>query len=127
MPRAPKFRTPATQQSTPKGTNESYQVNERAGVQFSMSFLIQILGTVIIAVWGYSQLDARISIVQNQNATHAEKINAIETDITENQDKPISSDHVQNTALSAHERELGEIKTRIQVLETRLYTLIVAQ
>jgi hypothetical protein len=92
-----------------------------------MSFLIQILGTVIIAVWGYSQLDARISIVQNQTTTHAEKISAIESDITENQDKPISSDHVQNTALSAHERELGEIKTRIQVLETRLYMLIVAQ
>ncbi len=46
------------------------QINQGAGVQFSLSFLIQILGTVIIAVWGYSQLDARISQVTNETATH---------------------------------------------------------
>ena len=37
------------------------KVNEKSGIQFSLTFLIQILGTVILAVWGYSQLDARIS------------------------------------------------------------------
>ena len=40
---------------------KALQVNEKAGIQFSLSFLIQILGTVVLAVWGYSQLDARIS------------------------------------------------------------------
>jgi len=41
--------------------DNSIKVNEKAGIQFSLTFLIQILGTVILAVWGYSQLDARIS------------------------------------------------------------------
>jgi len=99
----------------------SVKLNERAGIQFSLSFLIQILGTVILAVWGYSQLDARISQVQNETATHKEKIRAIEEDIKENQDKPIPSDHVQNTTLFAHGRELIELKTRLGVLESRLY------
>tara|TARA_R110000787_G_scaffold234262_3_gene341101 strand:+ start:201 stop:542 length:342 start_codon:yes stop_codon:yes gene_type:complete len=101
--------------------NDPIKVNESSGIQFSLTFLIQILGTVVLAVWGYSQLDARISPVQNQGATHAEKINQIETELKENQDKPIPSDHVQNTTLFAHERELLELKTRLGVLETRLY------
>mgnify|MGYP003673962649 CR=1 FL=1 len=97
------------------------KVNEKSGIQFSLTFLIQILGTVILAVWGYSQLDARISQVQNKTATHAEKLRGIETELKENQDKPIPSDHVQNTTLFAHERELLELKNRLGVLESRLY------
>ncbi len=105
---APKTKTPT-------------QINQGAGVQFSLSFLIQILGTVIIAVWGYSQLDARISQVTNETATHKEKLRSIEADIKENQDKPISSDHVQNTKLFAAEMAMAELRDRLRVLEHRLY------
>ena len=99
----------------------SLKVNEKSGIQFSLTFLIQILGTVVLAVWGYSQLDARISQVQNEIATHTEKLRGIEIELKENQDKPIPSDHVQNTTLFAHERELMELKARLGVLESRLY------
>jgi hypothetical protein len=101
--------------------NKKLQLHERTGIQFSLSFLIQVLATVVLAVWGYSQLDARISSVHNSVVMHNEKLNAIETDLKENQDKPIPSDHVQNTTLFAHERELRELKTRLGVLEARLY------
>jgi SPX domain protein involved in polyphosphate accumulation len=101
---------------------KAFDVNEQSGIQFSLSFLIQVLATVCLAVWGYSQLDARISTVTNSLSTAASKIHTIETDLKENQDKPIPSDHVQNTKLFAHERELMELKTRIAVLETRLYS-----
>ena len=97
------------------------QINQGAGVQFSLSFLIQILGTVILAVWGYSQLDARISQVTNRTATHTEKLRSIEADMKENQDKPISSDHVQNTKLFAAELAMAELRDRLRVLEDRLY------
>ena len=103
--------------------NNPIKVNEKSGVQFSLTFLIQILGTVVLAVWGYSQLDARISQVQNETATHTEKLRGIELELKENQDKPIPSDHVQNTTLFAHERELLELKTRLGVLESRLYEI----
>ena len=101
--------------------DQSIELNEQSGIQFSLSFLIQVLATVILAVWGYSQLDARISQCEHTSKTHTEKINAIESDIKESQDKPIPSDHVQNTTLAAHARELVELKKSLHILETRLY------
>ena len=101
--------------------DRSVNLKETTGVQFSLSFLIQILGTVILAVWGYSQLDARISQSEHISKTPTYKINSIEANIKESQDKPIPSDHVQNTTLAAHARELLELNNRIHVLEKRLY------
>ena len=101
--------------------DRSINLKETSGVQFSLSFLIQILGTVILAVWGYSQLDARISQSEHISKTHTYKINSIEANIKESQDKPIPSDHVQNTTLAAHARELLELNNKIHVLEKRLY------
>jgi hypothetical protein len=106
---------------TPSAKKSSMELNERAGIQFSLSFLIQVLATVILAVWGYSQLDARITTVTNQMTTAVEKLRGIETELKENQDKPIPSDHVQNTTLFAHDRELMALKNRLAVLEERLY------
>ena len=100
---------------------ESIELNEQSGIQFSLSFLIQVLATVILAVWGYSQLDARVSQSEHLGMMHSEKINAIETDIKGSQDKPIPSDYVQNTTLTAHASELLELKSRLQMLEQRLY------
>ena len=99
----------------------SINLKETSGVQFSLSFLIQILGTVILAVWGYSQLDARISQGEHVSKTHTYKINSIEANIKESQDKPIPSDWVQNTTLASHERELVELRSALQILEQRLY------
>ena len=103
------------------GVEKTLALSEAKGIQFTLGFLLQILGTVIIAVWGYSQLDARIGSTSNVTAIHAAKIKAIEADIKENQDKPIPSDWVQNTTLSAHKGELSEIRSRLQVIESRLY------
>ena len=112
---------------TPPAKKSSMELNEQAGIQFSLSFLIQVLATVILAVWGYSQLDARITTVTNQMTTAVEKLRGIETELKENQDKPIPSDHVQNTKLFAHEREIAELKNRLGVLEERLYEKRVPQ
>ena len=100
---------------------QSIELNEKSGIQFSLSFLIQILATVILAVWGYSQLDARISHGEHLGKMHSEKIKNIETDMKQAQDKPIPSDHVQNTTLASHERELIDLKSRLQILEKRMY------
>ena len=99
----------------------SVELNEQSGIQFSLSFLIQLVGTVILAVWGYSQLDARISQGEHLSMMHSEKIGSIEADMKAAQDKPIPSDYVQNTTLAAHERELSDLRARMQVLEKRLY------
>ena len=96
-------------------------IKESTGVKFSLSFLLQILGTVIIAVWGYSQLDARLNELQHSSKANIESITRIELSMADNQDKPIPSDHIQNTKLYSLEREMQQIREAIGVLETRIY------
>ena len=106
-------------------TKTTKEINDKLGVQFSLSFLIQVLATVIIAVWGYSQLDARITTAANEVASHGGRLLSIESDLKENQDKPIPSDHVQNTTLVAHTQQLDELKLNVQIMEDRIYEHIV--
>lgn len=100
---------------------KAMQIKESTGIQFSLSFLIQIIATVIMAVWGYSQLESKITALENSNVMHTEQIDGILSDMKESQDKPISSDHVQNTTLFSHDRELSELRARIAIIEARTY------
>jgi hypothetical protein len=97
------------------------RLQESSGVSFSLSFLIQLLTAIVFAVWAYSQFDARISTLENASAAAASQIERIEEQMFESQDAPISSDHIQNTTIISHGRELIEIKAKIQLLETRIY------
>jgi hypothetical protein len=108
-------------------TKPPLELTERKAIQFSLSFLIQVMATLVLAVWGYSQLDARISQVQNETSTHREKLRGIEIELKENQDKPIPSDHVQNTTLAAHGRQLRDLRARLGVLEARLYNRVTGE
>ena len=53
------------------------KLQESSGVSFSLSFLLQILGVIVVGVWGFSQLDARIATLSQSSATHTESINRI--------------------------------------------------
>ena len=99
------------------------KIEEATGVSFSLSFLIQVIGAIVIAVWGYSQLDGRLSYVENATASLAESVEVIETDMHENQDAPISSDYTQNARLEALEQQIIIYLDRIEFLEQRLYDL----
>ena len=99
------------------------KLQESSGVSFSLSFLLQILGVIVVGVWGFSQLDARIATLSQSSATHTESINRIERTLEKNRDVPISSDHVQNTKLSFLEAEHAEVLKRLAVIDDRLYDL----
>ena len=99
------------------------KIEEATGVSFSLSFLIQVIGAIVIAVWGYSQLDGRLSYVENATASLAESVEVIETDMHENQAAPISSDYTQNARLEALEQQIIIYLDRIEILEQRLYDL----
>lgn len=85
-------------------------------MSFSLSFLLQLVAILVGAVWGYSQLDARIRVIQSSSVQHDESIDRIESTISLTQDQPISSDHVQNTNIT-------EILRRLDLLEQRLYDI----
>jgi len=101
------------------------KLQESSGVSFSLSFLLQILGAVILGVWGYSQLDARISELAQSSQAYGESITRIDDSMEKNQDMPISADHVQNTSLRFLELEHTELLGRIGRIEQRVYELAV--
>ena len=61
-------------------------IKESAKVSFSLSFLLQLVGVLMAGVWGYSQLDARISTIANASAQHTDGIARIEDSMEKNQD-----------------------------------------
>jgi len=97
------------------------KLQESTGVSCSLSFLIQIIGAIVIGVLAFSQLDGRLATVENSAAMHSENLARIEASMATNQDAPISSDHIQNTRLSSLEAQVAADLTRIEVLEQRLY------
>jgi hypothetical protein len=97
------------------------KIEESASVNFSLSFLIQLIGAIVLGVWAYSQLDSRISAVENTSSTSSEDITRIEEDMSENQDKPISSDHIQNTKLFFLENTVKVLRENTVQLENLIY------
>ena len=97
------------------------RIEEKASVNFSLSFLIQLVSAIGLGVWAYSQLDGRISTVENATDTAVEDILRIEDNMSANQDKPISSDHIQNTKLYNLEQNVLQLRSQIKVLEERTY------
>tara|TARA_R110001606_G_scaffold38625_1_gene107856 strand:- start:163 stop:492 length:330 start_codon:yes stop_codon:yes gene_type:complete len=97
------------------------KIQKNSSVNFSLSFLVQLIGAIVLGVWAYSQLDSRISAVENTSTTSSQDIARIEEDMSENQDKPISSDHIQNTKLFFLENTVKVLRDKTQDLEDRLY------
>ena len=99
------------------------KIQENSGVSFSLSFLIQILSAIVLGVWGYSQLDSRISFLETTSSNNTMHIEKIQSDMLASQDAPISSDHIQNTMLrfleemmAQHEAERVKLQDKVNQL-----------
>tara|TARA_R110002020_G_scaffold237662_1_gene450043 strand:+ start:1083 stop:1400 length:318 start_codon:yes stop_codon:yes gene_type:complete len=99
------------------------KIEESSGVSFSLSFLIQILSAIVLGVWGFSELSNRISFLENVAGRHGKSITDIETKMAESQDKPISSDWVQNTSLRFIEERIAILQGEVERLNVRVYEL----
>jgi uncharacterized small protein (DUF1192 family) len=99
------------------------KIEESSGVSFSLSFLIQVLTAIVLGVWGFSELSNRISFLENVAGRHDKSITDIEGKMAEAQDKPISSDHVQNTSLRYIEERIAILQSEVEKLNTRVYQL----
>ena len=99
------------------------KIEESSGVSFSLSFLIQVLTAIVLGVWGFSELSNRISFLENVAGRHDKSITDIEGKMAESQDKPISSDHVQNTSLRYIEERIAILQAEVGRLNIRVYEL----
>ena len=72
--------------------------------------LIQAVGLIVAMVWGYGQLNARISFLEYQVAMHENHIERIEENADENQDAEIPADIRQNQRIDYLEKEMDRIR-----------------
>ena len=99
------------------------KIQECSGVSFSLSFLIQVLSAIVLGVWGYSQLDSRISFLETTSSNNSMHIEKIQADMLASQDSPISSDNIQNTSVRFIEKTNAQHEAEIIKLQDKVYQL----
>ncbi|HCV04686.1 MAG TPA: hypothetical protein DG048_18775 [Pseudoalteromonas sp.] len=85
-------------------------IGEESSLNISLPMLIQAVGLIGAMVWGYGQLNARISFVEYQVAMHEDHIERIEENAYENQDAEIPADIRQNQRIDYLEKEIDRLR-----------------
>ena len=87
-------------------------ISDSSSLSISLPMIIQAVTFVVMLVWGYSQLNARISFLEYQVAMNEEHIIDIEEDAEANQDAEIPADIKQNQRIEYLEREVQRLRNR---------------
>ena len=87
-------------------------ISDNSSLNISLPMIIQAVTFVVMLVWGYSQLNARISCLEYQVAMNEEHIINIEEDAEANQDAEIPADIKQNERIRVLEQEILRIRNQ---------------
>jgi hypothetical protein len=87
-------------------------ISDSSSLSISLPMIIQAVTFVVMLVWGYSQLNARISFLEYQVAMNEEHIIDIEEDAEANQDAEIPADIRQNQRIEYLEREVERLRNK---------------
>jgi len=85
-------------------------ISDNSSLSISLPMIIQAVTFVVMLVWGYSQLNARISFLEYQVAMNEEHIIDIEEDAEANQDAEIPADIRQNQRIDYLEKEVERLR-----------------
>tara|TARA_R100001082_G_scaffold36017_1_gene18883 strand:+ start:513 stop:800 length:288 start_codon:yes stop_codon:yes gene_type:complete len=85
-------------------------ISDSSSLSISLPMIIQAVTFVVMLVWGYSQLNARISFLEYQVAMNEEHIIDIEEDAEANQDAEIPADIKQNQRIDYLEKEVERLR-----------------
>ena len=85
-------------------------ISDNSAMTISLPMIIQAVTFIVMLVWGYSQLNARISFLEYQVAMNEEHIIDLEEDAEKNQDAEIPADIKQNQRIEYLEREVERIR-----------------
>lgn len=86
------------------------KVSENSSMSISLPMIIQAVTFIVMLVWGYSQLNARISFLEYQVAMNEEHIIDLEEDAEANQDAEIPADIKQNERIGVLEDEVLRLR-----------------
>ncbi len=85
-------------------------ISDNSSMTISLPMIIQAVTFVVMLVWGYSQLNARISFLEYQVAMNESHITDIEEDAEANQDSEIPADIRQNERIRVLELEVERLR-----------------
>jgi len=85
-------------------------ISDNSAMTISLPMIIQAVTFVVMLVWGYSQLNARISFLEYQVAMNESHITDIEEDAENNQDAEIPADIRQNERIRVLELEVERLR-----------------
>ena len=85
-------------------------ISDDSAMTISLPMIIQAVTFIVMLVWGYSQLNARISFLEYQVAMNEEHIIDLEEDAEKNQDAEIPADIKQNQRIEYLEREVERLR-----------------
>jgi len=85
-------------------------ISDSSSLDISLPMLIQAVTFIVMLVWGYSQLNARISFLEYQVAMNEQHIIDLEEDAEKNQDAEIPADIKQNQRIDYIEKELERLR-----------------
>lgn len=90
---------------------KSEAISDSSALSISLPMIIQAVTFIVMLVWGYSQLNARISFLEYQVAMNEEHIIDLEEDAEKNQDAEIPADIRQNQRIEYLEREVERLRS----------------
>ena len=85
-------------------------ISDNSSLNISLPMLIQAVGLIGAMVWGYGQLNARISFLEYQVAMNEAHIIRMEEDADTNQNAEIPADIRQNQRIEYLEKELDRLR-----------------
>jgi hypothetical protein len=88
----------------------SKPIGQESSLNISLPMLLQAVGFIGAMVWGYGQLNTRISFLEYQVAVNKDNIQRIEEDADANQDAEIPADIKQNQRIDFLEREVMRLR-----------------
>ena len=85
-------------------------ISDNSSLNISLPMIVQAVTFIVMLVYGYSQLNARISFLEYQVAMNEEHIIDLEEDAENNQDAEIPADIKQNQRIEYLEREVDRLR-----------------
>tara|TARA_B100000131_G_scaffold320764_1_gene369724 strand:+ start:2152 stop:2436 length:285 start_codon:yes stop_codon:yes gene_type:complete len=85
-------------------------ISDSSSLNISLPFIIQAVTFIVMLVWGYSQLNARVSFLEYQVAMNEQHIIDLEEDAEKNQDAEIPADIKQNQRIDYLEKEVERLR-----------------
>jgi len=86
-------------------------IGQDSSLNISLPMIFQIVGIISAFVWGYGELNGRISFLEYQVKINEEHIKAIEEDAKASQNAEIPADIRQNEKIIVLEKEVERLRS----------------